>query len=70
MSISDEMMKKRTGFVNESAMLAFVCAVCNGDIQKIKETHTSNFTWYEEWMLYFEAVWGRTHTTWDRILIE
>ena len=45
-------------------MLSFVMVVCNGDITKMIETVSERLTWFEEWVYYFEAVWGRTHTRW------
>jgi hypothetical protein len=31
---------------------------------------TSHLTWYEEWMSYFEVMWGRVHTSWDDLFLE
>jgi hypothetical protein len=70
MSISDTMIKNRTGFGNEGEMMAFIIVVCNADMEKINSTVTSHLTWYEEWMLYFEAIWGKTHTSWDDLFLE
>ena len=58
-------IKRKTGFDSENDMLAFIFVVCNGDIQKIMETtHLSVLTWYEEWCIYFEKMWGRTNRRW------
>ena len=60
-SLGDDEIKRRTGFQSEVAMLSFAINVCNGNFDLFKETN-SILTWYEEWLLYFEAVWGKTHT--------
>jgi hypothetical protein len=70
MSMSDVITKNRTGFASEGEMLAFICVVCNGNIEKIKATQSSTLTWYEEWLLYFEVVWGRTFTSLDKLFLE
>ena len=42
-------------------MLKYIMIVCNGDF-KIMTTTESHLTWFEEWMLFFEMMWGKTHT--------
>ena len=59
----DKEIKRKTGFLTEKAMLAFISVVCNGDIKKIQK-RKSVLTWYEEWMLFFEFTWGRTKLRW------
>ena len=59
----DKEIKRRTGFASERMLLAFIAIVCDGNIQKIKK-RTSVLTWYEEWYLFFEFMWGRTKTRW------
>ena len=54
-------IKRRTGFKSEKEMFKFIGIICDGDISKMTETK-SQLTWYEEWMLYFEHLWGRTHS--------
>ena len=34
--------------------------VCNGDF-RVMERRQSALTWFEEWMLFFEMLWGKTH---------
>ena len=41
----------------------YAAIVCNGDVMKMMET-TSTLTWFEEWFLLFEMVWGKTLTQW------
>ena len=42
-------------------MLKYIMIVCNGDFNKMKQRQSS-LTWFEEWMLFFEMIWGKTHT--------
>lgn len=57
-------VKRRTGFDDLEAVLAYVTIICNGDIDKVCET-TTCLTWFEEWMMYCEFIWGKTHTRWE-----
>jgi len=61
-SISDAEIKARTGFISLFAMLSFVLIVCNGKINTAIET-VSSLTWFEEWMVYFQWLWGRENIT-------
>ena len=63
--LKDKEIKRRTGFVSESAMIKFIIIVCNGDFSLVKQTVSNQLTWFEEWFLYFEVVWLRTHTRWE-----
>ena len=58
-------IKRRTGFVNEEAMMRFIIIACNGDTTLMEETVTNELTWFEEWFLFFEVEWLRTHTRWE-----
>ena len=62
--LSNAEVKRRTGFTNEKQMMAFLLIVCNGDLKVVCET-TSHMTWCEEWVFYFEWVWGETLTRWQ-----
>ena len=42
-------------------MLKYIMTVCNGSFVKMMSTQ-SKLTWFEEWMLFFEMMWGKTHT--------
>ena len=64
-TLPDSEIKRRTGFTSEMSMLSFIMIVCNGEINIMRETASDVLTWYEEWLYYFEAVWGRTHTRWE-----
>ena len=61
LGMPDEEVKRRTGFPSEMALLAYIFIVCNGDINLIKKRATS-LTWYEEWFLHFEYIWGKSLT--------
>jgi hypothetical protein len=61
--VSDDEVKRRTGFPTEGAMLSYIFLVCNGDVELVQQRHSS-LTWYEEWFFHFELEWGRTLTRW------
>ena len=54
-------IKRRTGFDDINMLLALLAIVCNGHFNMITK-HVSALTWFEEWLLYFEFVWGRSLT--------
>jgi len=57
-NISDDEVKIRTGFRSLLLLLAYILIVCNGSVEAMTEKAT-NLTWFEEWMIYFEWIWGR-----------
>ena len=59
--MSDDEVKRRTGFPNEMTMLSYSIVACDGNVDIIKRRQTS-LTWYEEWFLMFEYVWNRSLT--------
>lgn len=61
--ISDNEIKRRTGFVTETSMLAFISIVCNGHWNNVIYL-LSTLSWYKEWLFYFEFVWGKTLQRW------
>ena len=67
-SIGDTEIKARTGFVSLFVMLSFVLIVCNGKIETAMET-ISSLTWFEEWMAYFQWMWGRENITEESLAI-
>ena len=64
---SPKEIKRRTGFDDEKIMLAYIVVICNGDSEKMFSSK-SRLTWFEEWFLYFEALWGRTWTRWEDLM--
>lgn len=61
LGMPDNEVKRRTGFPSEIALLSYIFVVCNGNIDIIKKRATS-LTWYEEWFLHFEYIWGKSLT--------
>jgi hypothetical protein len=57
-------VKARTGFRDIVMLLRFLLIVCDGDIELLVSRETT-LTWFEEWFLYLEFVWGKTVTTVD-----
>jgi DDE superfamily endonuclease len=62
-TITDSEVKEFTGFPSLSAMIAFIVVVCGGNIEEMIKTKY-DLNWLEEWMLYFERVWGKSCTRW------
>jgi hypothetical protein len=44
-------------------MMSFILVVCKGDVE-VMMTTTTQLTYFEEWLLCFIVVWGRTCTRW------
>ena len=40
-----------------------IIIICDGDLDLMAERCTT-LTWFEEWLLYFTVVWGRSCTRW------
>ena len=63
MEKDDSDIKRRTGFTSLSHLLAYVITVYNGD-HDLMIRKTTTLTWLEEWMFFFEYLWGKTLTRW------
>ena len=61
LGMPDKEVKRRTGFPSEKALLLYMFVVCNGDIETII-SRSSPMSWYEEWFMYFEYIWGKSLT--------
>jgi len=55
---------RRTAFCDLKRLLSYVAVICNGDLKSLTTTTTA-LTWLEEWVLYMEITYGRTHTRWE-----
>jgi hypothetical protein len=65
LTIDDDVVKQRTGFIGQDSMLIYIFIVCNGDVNVILSRSTS-LTWFEEWFAHLEYKWGQTITRiWD-----
>jgi hypothetical protein len=62
-TITDEEVKEFTGFPSLSAMIAFIVILSGGDIDQMIVT-CSDLNWLEEWLLFFERLWGKSFTRW------
>jgi DDE superfamily endonuclease len=60
-NLSSYVLRISTGFRSMESMVSFICIVCNGNIN-LMSTTSSSLTWLEEWMFYFERVYGRSVT--------
>ena len=59
LDLSDEEVKRRTGFPTLGHLLSYIFIVCNGDIDVVMDRR-SVLTWFEAWFMHFEFKWGRT----------
>ena len=50
-------------------MLAFAVIISNSNFNSIYYT-PSILSWYEEWLLYFEFMWGETCYRWEDVVSE
>lgn len=57
LTIDDDEVKRRTGFLSRDIMLIYIFIVCNGDVNVILSRSTS-LTWFEEWFAHLEYKWG------------
>jgi len=64
-TMDDKEIFRRTGFKSREELLAMIVIICNGDVNKIRDNTTRTLTWFEEWMLIFEALWGRLFQRWE-----
>ena len=60
-------IKRRTSFEDERVLLSYIAIICNGDAETMFSSETT-LTWFEEWMLYFEVLWGRTWTRYEDMM--
>jgi DDE superfamily endonuclease len=57
------LVKITTGFPSVMMMMGFIIILNNGNIQDIRQTVTT-LTWLEEYLVYFETVWGKNSFRW------
>ena len=68
-SLSECEVKRRAGFHGGvKAVLRYLILVCNGDFGCMTSTASTHMTWFEEWFLYLEVVYGKTWTRWQDVL--
>jgi hypothetical protein len=67
--MTDERIKIQTGFPSLIALLGFIAVVCDGDIDEITSS-SSNLTWFEEWFLFMEVIYGKTVPRWSDVSIK
>ena len=58
-SISDQEVQHCTGFCSLAFLLSYTAIISDGDVTNMGTT-VSTLTWFEEWFLYFEMIWGKT----------
>ena len=60
-TLTNAEVKRRTEFQTKSYLTGFIIIVCNADHDKMKKKITL-LTWFKEWFLYFEVIWGDFNT--------
>lgn len=58
--MTDAEIKSRTGFDTKKLLLAFIGIVCNGCVKTMIQTVYNTLSFYEEWFLVSEFIWGRS----------
>lgn len=61
---TNKYMKMSTGFPTKASFIAFLCVLCNGEIEAINK-RVSTLTWYEEWLSYFQITWCKHVMRWQ-----
>jgi hypothetical protein len=59
----DKKIKIQTGFPSLLSLLGYIAVVTKGNIAIIS-TSLSTLTWFEEWYLFLEIIYGRSMTRW------
>ena len=54
-------VRERTGFKSLALLLSYIAVICNGKISDMTNRQ-SYLSWFEEWFLDFQWVWGREAT--------
>lgn len=62
-TLLDKEAKRCTGFASAVSLLSYITVVCNANFDTMTSTQ-SEMTWFEEWFLYLEVVWGRSCARW------
>jgi hypothetical protein len=63
-STNDKYIKMSTGFPSKASFIAFVCILCEGNIETINKRVSNSTWWYEEWLAYFQVIWCKHVTRW------
>jgi hypothetical protein len=61
--INDKKVKLHTGFPSLLTLLGYVSVICGGNIDTIQSS-SSTLTWFEEWYIFFQVVYGRSSPRW------
>jgi hypothetical protein len=67
--MQDWEIKVRTGFPSLHVMMSFIIVATDGSIAAMTTT-VSSLSWFEEWLLYFEWLWGRTATSFEALKLK
>jgi hypothetical protein len=63
--MDDVIIKIITGFPSLSAMVCYILLLYKGNIIELMENKsTLLLTWFEEWLVVFERLWGDSMSRW------
>jgi hypothetical protein len=64
--MDDNIIHLNTGFPSVSAMLCYIIIINKGNTEDIINQKTTNkMTWFEEYLFFFECLWGRWIVRWS-----
>ena len=69
-TMEDKQIERLTGMKSKSDFFAMIVVICNRDERTIRGNSVQNLTWFEEWVLFFETLWGRVYQRWEDVAAE
>jgi hypothetical protein len=63
-TLSNNKIRKKTGFRRCTSMLCFISVITNGCIETMGTTGTT-LSWFEEWFYFFERMYSRSTVWWS-----
>jgi hypothetical protein len=67
--LDDSIIKITTGFPSILTMMAFIIILVDGRLEEIAYT-TTTLSWLEEWLIYFEIIYGRQNHRWIDVALK
>lgn len=60
LKMEDSRLENQLKISGSAYLLGFTAIVCNGDVTSMVRTMHAALTWWEEWFLAYELIWGRS----------
>jgi hypothetical protein len=65
-NVDDKYIRDVTGFPSLSAFICYVLLINKGEVDNVMSNNKSRLlTWFEEWLMVSERIWGRSITRWS-----